>query len=162
MRRFRFSLEAVLRYRRTMEELRRQALAGIQQELVACEATLAHLAATMKRIAEETPPAWDTGLLLQREQYQQVLAQRIAEARVEREQILGRMDAARKALVTATKERKAVERVRERHYQRYLKEVAAEEQKLLDDVGSTHVARAAAERLTGENASSAARASVEE
>ncbi|MGC8668603.1 MAG: flagellar export protein FliJ [Chthonomonadales bacterium] len=144
MRRFRFSLEAVLRYRRTMEELRGQALAAVQQELAECEARLNDLSATLQRIASEPPAQWDAALLLQKEQYQQMLAERILDLRAEREHILGRLDAAHKALLTARQERRAVERVREGHYQQYLKEAASEEQKLLDDAGATHAARTAA------------------
>lgn len=144
MRRFRFSLEAVLRYRRTMEELRRQALAAVHKELAECDARLAHLSATLHRVSSEPPASWDAALLLQREQYQQALAQRVLDLRLEREQILSRLAAAQKALVAARQERKAVERVREQHYQRYLRDVAAEEQKLLDDAGNTQAARTAA------------------
>ncbi len=138
MRRFEFSLQKVLDYRQRREEQAIRAFAEAQAQLMHEQAVLhklliereeclrrshrrQHLAVDLLDVEQTYLSALEERIELQRE--------RVAEAeRVVEEK--------REALIEAQRERKALERLREKHYEQWRQEMLRAEQKVLDDLAT--------------------------
>lgn len=140
MAKFAFNLQAVLRQREHLEELRQREFAAAQAEVTRWEAALRELDGTMRIATQEMRDTHLTGRLdmsfisahrrftfaMQRKALE--LAQQIAAA-----QALA--DKARLALVEATKQRKIIEKLREKQFERWRTDLAMKETAALDEVG---------------------------
>jgi flagellar export protein FliJ len=144
MRRFRYRLETVLRHRATLERLRLQAFAEVQQQLAEADRRLAALADERSRLQATWPRRIDLADIERREFYLGVLAQREAREQRVREGIAARLEEERAALLEARRARQAMESLRAKAYEDYLLDVQRSEQNLLDEIATTrHGLRAA-------------------
>lgn len=144
MKKFEFRLEAVLKYRKTLEELRLQSFAQVQQELRKCEARVTALTNERDRTVQEWPSHADAEDLKRRTRYLELLRERLDDQLCLREAIQQRLNEARDELVEARKGREALDRLREEDQLDHAVAVAREEQAAIDEVASTRNRRAAA------------------
>jgi flagellar FliJ protein len=144
MKRFRFKLEPVLKYRTALEQLRLQAFAAVQAELNACDERLARYRREQARILSAGPGRWSVDYFTNRERYIDAIKARIAGEERQREGIAARLEDARSALVEARRARESVERLRERAFENYVAETRLAEQNMLDELASPRHSRRAA------------------
>ncbi|MGQ9487795.1 MAG: flagellar export protein FliJ [Armatimonadota bacterium] len=138
MRRFVFSLQKVLEYRQRLEEQAIRAFAEAQRHLEREQAVLAELislreqclqrSSRAKRLAVEMLDVEQT-YLFALEGRIEAQRQRVAEAEAVLEE-------RRQALIEAQRERKALERLRDKHYEQWRQEVLRAEQQVLDDLAT--------------------------
>ncbi len=140
MKKFIFKLETVLKVKIRAEELKKEALRAAEQlaaeatqELAACEekARLAQ-ADYQKRLEGRLQPQ----LLLEYQRYGAFLNGEIQRAATVLQEANQKVTTARESLITATKERKALEKLKEKAYQDYLQKELREENKFLDELGT--------------------------
>jgi flagellar FliJ protein len=132
MRRFRFRLEKFLQLRRWKEREREIALAKVLGEVLLLE----------KRIAEiGQENRIDVEAMARRELY----AQRLAHEREQRRAALvvkrGELDQARARYMEASKERKVLDKLRERREAEYYKQAVDEEFREIDDMNTASSTR---------------------
>ncbi|MCC6729240.1 MAG: flagellar export protein FliJ [Chthonomonadales bacterium] len=144
MGRFHFKLEAVLGYRRTVEEQRLRALAAVQAELAACGARLDALRAERSQTLDEWPTRVDVIDAGRREAYLASLCARIEGEERVRESIEERLSVARAALLAARQAAEALETLRERALDAHRRDALLREQAALDEAAVLRHARAAA------------------
>lgn len=145
MKKFVFSLQTVFDYKLTVEKTQKAELAkanALLRELYAedrrlDEAFSRNSAAREKQLADKTADAntldaYDAFFLHLREQ-KKTLAKKILSAEAKRLRC-------QEVLIITMKEIKAYKKLREKQYQEYLKESAAEEEKELSDIISFNVA----------------------
>jgi len=152
MPKFVFSLESVLRHRRYAERERQRELAvcqaemvRLQQELKALNDSMQSSAADMK--ANHLTGSLDVGFLAAHRRYT-VAMQRKGQSIVQdmaRQQ--KKVDDAQRMLAEAAKERKVMEKLREKQLERWKAEVARKEAAEADEVGAQFGYRVAIEGL---------------
>lgn len=140
MARFIFKLEGVLRYRENVEQQRQRDVAVIQAQMTALEAELRALDAEVQNVNNEARQhhlggKLDMGFLtahrrfLGSAQRQAIeIAQRMAGVRL-------KLDAARQALADAARDRKVLEKLKERQLEAWQADLARKEAAALDEVG---------------------------
>ena len=142
MRAFRFSLQRVLDVKRIREEQRRQAVAQAQAEAEACAQQLEEAnEALLEAVAGGVGGAFDPVLRSLGWHHRTVLHDRavqLQEQLAERNRVLAQV---RSDLVVAVKERKALERLRERRRAVYEQEEARRAQASLDDLAGARALR---------------------
>jgi len=136
VRRYRFKLESVLKYRTVVEELRLQAFATVQAEMAACDARLAAFRDELTRTAIGRPGCIDLEEIARREAYMDVLRARLAQEESVREGITARLEDARASLVQARQAREAMERLRRHDYADYLRLANKAEQEIIDETAT--------------------------
>lgn len=145
MKRFRFKLATVLKVKYRVEELRQRELRvaqgfleGARRELIQRRQAAAETAAAYRKNLQKR---LDLQLILY---YQQFLSWRneqvdlAVHAVAESERLV---EAARQRLLIATRERKIIEKLKERAYQTYLAAELSEEIKFLDEIGTGRFVR---------------------
>jgi flagellar FliJ protein len=139
VRRFRFPLEPVLAHRRRIEEDKERRLGERLRELAAARAELASLEDEYRRYAaviRTKHRMLDAETLRAHYAHLEYLDRAIdAQLAVVRTRTAA-ADVARAELIEASKERKTVERLRERRYEEHVLEEGRIEQKELDDVNA--------------------------
>src|SRR5579872_3440989 len=136
MRRFKFRFETVLKHRTILEEMRMQAFAIVQQEMVTVDARLAASRAEYARTVAGRPSSLDVEDIARRERYLDTLSARLAQEERVREGIAARLEDARVALLEARQACKALERVREQDLQEYMRLTAQAEQTAMDEMAT--------------------------
>lgn len=131
---FRFRLERVLRFREEREQAARVEVARREEER---RRALEELGAAETLLRQ----SWETGWRDAAEAAHLILYRDfLRRLRSEREEVLAaaaeRLGAARERLLAARRERLVLERLRERHRAAYLAEEAAQERKVLDELGT--------------------------
>jgi flagellar protein FliJ len=141
MARFVFSLEAVLRQRTHAEQERMRELAVVQAEMTRLQAELKALNDSMRETAADMKENHLVGTLdvaylaasrrftLAMQRKGQVLVQDMARQQQ-------KVDAAQRLLAEAAKERKVIEKLRERQFERWKQEVERKELAEMDEVGA--------------------------
>ena len=152
MARFVFALESVLRQRTHVERERMRDLAVCQGEMTRLQAELRALNDVMQASAADmkanrlTGPI-DVSFLAAHRRYA-VAMQRKGNSIVQdmaRQQ--RKVDEAQRLLAEAAKERKVMEKLRERHFERWMAEAARKEQADADEVGAQFGYRQVVARL---------------
>jgi flagellar FliJ protein len=140
MAQFIFHLEVVLRHRKNIERDRQRALAELQAMMSPLRDQLDALDISVRKSVEDIRQHRLTGVLdlaflaahrrfLNSCQKQAIeLAQQIAKLQL-------RIDAARRALAEAARDRKIIEKLREKQYERWRQRQSAAELAMLDEVG---------------------------
>lgn len=146
MRKFKFRLQSVLKYRTTLEELRRHAFASIQSELLACDARIAAKRAECARTVAERN-FLDVMDIERREVYINALNAAIEREQRVREGIVARLEDARRAFIAAKQAREAIERVRQSDFEEFMRNEACAEHAVLDEIATLRYTPR--ERLTG-------------
>ncbi len=138
MRRFVFSLQKVLDYRQRLEEQAIRAFAEAQRHLENERALLAHLVGMRTRCLAGSPRARTLAVqMLEVEQnYLAVLEERIIQQRQRVAEAEQALEGRRRELIEAQRERKMMERLREKHFEQWRQEFLNTEQKALDDLAT--------------------------
>ena len=139
MPKFVFQFDAVLRHRKTLEEQRQRELAVAQGEMARLQAELREIDAATQGVSTDVRDNRLTGTLdmaylaahrrfvLAMQRKALAVAQRMAA----QQQVV---DAARRALTEAAKQRKIMEKLRERQHERWKSEEAQKQLAELDEV----------------------------
>lgn len=139
MAQFVFHLESVLRHRKNIEREKQRALAEVQAQLVPLRAQLDALDNAVRKSVEDIRQHRLTGVLdlnflaahrrfLNSSHKQAIeLAQAIAKIQI-------RVDLARRDLATAAMERKIIEKLKEKQFERWRTKQSAAELSMLDEV----------------------------
>ena len=136
--RFRFRLEAVLKLRRSLEEMAQRDLARAVQALEAVRAELARLRQAQLDTVElrRTAPGQPVDLLQWHsvERYLLVLEHRVAQAETQRREAEAKVAAARQALLHAHRNHLMLVRLKERRQEQHDLESQREEARLMDEM----------------------------
>lgn len=144
MARFQFRLAPVLRYRERIEEEKKQLLAAAQRTLAEAEARRQSLRVRREALARELVSRHrklDAETLRLTYAHLDFLAREITAADWEVSNCSKAVDAARDVLVRATKDRKILDRLRDRKKTAFEREEARLENHQLDDANSRYYAR---------------------
>lgn len=142
VRRFEFSLQKVLDYRQRREEQALRAFAEAQ-------AQLAHARAVLERLQHEREECLARSqrrhrlmvpMLTVEQTYLSALEERLEEQRQRVAQAERLLEERRQALLEAQRERKALERLREKQYEQWRQEMLRVEQKALDELATMRAA----------------------
>jgi len=139
MAKFVFKLEAVLRQRGHVEKEKQRALATIQAQMTQLQSELRTLNETVQASTDDLRDNRLTGKLdlhfLAAHRRFTLATQRKAMQLVQRMALVQRaVDEAQQALIEAVKQRKAVEKLREKHHERWKAEIDRKEAAQLDEV----------------------------
>jgi len=137
---FVFQLEGVLRHRKNIERERQRELAGAAAQMQQLRSELQDLDGKMREAMVELR---ERGLIGRLDMSYLGAHRRFAAAMQQRAMVLAQrmalsqrqVDDRRKALAEAAKERKVMEKLRERHYERWLEDVKRREMQDLDEMG---------------------------
>jgi len=141
MRKFRFPLEGVARVREVAVREREVGLARAQEELRQAEEAVRRTRDSMRRSLETAPHGAmvQVRLLLEQDHRLRALRHRFQGEAEERNRSAAGVETQRLGLVDARREAEAVEKLRARRYQDFLREVLREEQKGTDEVAARRV-----------------------
>jgi len=146
MKKYRFKLESVLRYRRSIEDQNRQKLAGIKLEDKTERNRLEDYQEAQEKGRTEFLHTRMNGITASQITLYTVylgdLEEKILSQKSKLEEISTRMEAARRDLLEASKERKMLEKLREKKLQQYLRQLTRAEQSFLDEVSANQYFRA--------------------
>ncbi|HKK90849.1 MAG TPA: flagellar export protein FliJ [Desulfobacteraceae bacterium] len=145
MKRFRFRLEALLKYRHHLEYLAQQETAEAYRDVREAENEIVRLNEAFSRTAGEIDRAAAKGIsaraFKQFNDYLDGVADDIQEAAERKQQLAAVLADKQKYLRERSVARKAIERLKEKQKQEYMDEFLKEEQKMLDEISSLKKAR---------------------
>ena len=145
MKKFQFRLQSLLKYKRHLEQVAKQAMAQAVADLLACEQHLAGLQndriTAMDQLDAQVEKGMDAGQFNQYRQFITAVDQIIMLERTRKTELEKILDNKRDALKQRTIEKKALERLREKQAREYTHEMLREEQKSLDEISSLRTAR---------------------
>ncbi len=138
MARFRFRLQKVLEARRAFEDNAKRELGSAQRELTRQRRIRDNLITERRdflvEMSERRKHRLPAQLYVEDIQYEWQLRLRIREQRNEVKKAERTVEQKREALVKAMKERKMMEKLRERHWERFKEKVKAEEFAFADEI----------------------------
>ncbi len=142
MKRFAFSLEKVLRYKKLLKEQKQARLLKANQIYFACRQELEHL----KNQLLERKNSLFTGrlspaILVHRASYIEFLASLVAAQEKKTEDALAHVRKCRQDLIEADQEQQVLEKLKGRKHQEYLYHIERELQKELDEVAASVYSR---------------------
>jgi flagellar FliJ protein len=141
MAKFIFQLDGVLRQRKSVEELRQREMAAAQGELTTLEAELR----AMDRVVQESTAdvrshrlvgQLDMGFLAAHRRYTVAMQRKALAVAQKMAAVKTRIEAARKALLEAAKQRKIIEKLRENRKARWADDLGRRETAALDEIGA--------------------------
>ena len=145
MKKFQFRLQSLLKYKRHLEQVAKQAMAQAVADLLACEQHLAGLQndriTAMDQLDAQVEKGMDAGQFNRYRQFITAVDQIIMLERTRKTELEKILDNKRDALKQRTIEKKALERLREKQAREYTHEMLREEQKNLDEIASLRTAR---------------------
>lgn len=143
MKRFRFSLETVLKVKRQVEELRQRELAAAQAKRQKALAQLGAFENGLKELVAEQSAgrggSIKLSLVVLYQDRHRALTQSIAAWRRRLEEAAAAEEEARLRAVEAAKERRVLEKLEEKQRQDWLEKLNSEEQGFLDDLAQRAV-----------------------
>ncbi len=144
MNKFKFSLENALKFRKSIEDRDRELLARARQK-VQQEEELSQKLDLEKHEHFRSYDIYTSNLttMQQQESYLTGLDWRIKSQHIQLDKAKRASDTRRAQVVTATSNRKILERLKEKHLEEYKQELARSEQKILDEVGISSYCRKA-------------------
>lgn len=141
MKKYRFKLESLLKYRQLSEDKLRQELAIKMQILRRCEKQLSFMRSEKHRYAMELNQVQSSGVRGNRifvyRNYLSGMTKQIEQQEIKRTESKKEVDEAQKDYLEARKKLKSVEKIKEKDFQRYLDEMKISEQKALDETATT-------------------------
>lgn len=144
-RTFKFRLQTVLEYKIRCEENEQRLLAE-KKEILAREEAKRRALVSLKEerqrelMEKNNKGILDIGELKMYHEQQKLLRKQIAAQEIQVQQASADVEIQRLKLLEATKEKKTLEKLKEKHHADYLVEVAAEEQKFIDELATTKFA----------------------
>jgi len=140
MRRFVFKLDRVLNYRVAVEEEKKRVLADAQRAVATQREHIriieAEIDRQMSQLRSRSVASVDVRDLAARRSYINYLRAALSSAYEALEFLKGQLAERRDELIAASKERKVLERVREKRFGEYMYEEDREEQKFIDEIGT--------------------------
>ncbi len=140
MKRFDFKLDKVLGYRGVIEKQRKRAFAEAQRAIAAQREQIMIIEAELKKQMAELRARCvanvDVKDVAARRLYTSYLLSALTLANETLRSLRARLEERRRELVEASKQKKVLERVRERRFADYMYEADREEQKFIDELGT--------------------------
>jgi len=134
MKKFKFALDNILKYRQSIEDQEKELLARAMQK-VQMEETIAKKLDSEKHLHLRSFETNNIEKIRQQESYLILLDERIKKQQKKLEQAIVTSTKIRDRVVTATSNRKILENLREKQLTEYRQELARAEQNILDEVG---------------------------
>jgi flagellar FliJ protein len=139
MARFIFQLEGVLRHRKNIEHQRQRGVAEIQAHLSKLEADLKAMDAEVQSVNTDVLQHHmngkiDTSFLIAHRRFMAAAQKRALELAQRMAAVQVRLDAARRALAEAAKERKVLEKLKEKQQESWQLAVSRKEAAAMDEV----------------------------
>jgi flagellar FliJ protein len=145
MRKFKFKLETVLRVKQRIEEERKQQLQQTELARLAAIRQLderrGELEETIRQYEENSRRKFDRVLAYYYNQYTMWLDQKIKEARIHLDYCEREVVKARQRLLEAAKERKILDKLKEKAFRQYKEVELREEVIFLDELGTERFVR---------------------
>jgi flagellar FliJ protein len=140
MAKFEFQLDGVLKHRVNLERGKQRALAEVQAEMTRLQGELMALDRSVKTANEEMRQnhlvgRLDLGFMAAHRRFLVATQQRAQELIAVMRESQMRVDEARRQLIAATKDRKVIEKVRERQEARWREELVRKERAETDEIG---------------------------
>ncbi len=153
MKRFRFRLRRLLEVRRLRESIKRQELEEVRRELDRQRRILSALEQAHEGSVNDLRVGFQGTLDLERiavyHRYLGLLAHLIEGQRAVLESFVREEAARRVAVIEARRDRRIVEKLKDRAYARFLEQAAREEQAFLDEVSTVRYTREGGDELVG-------------
>jgi flagellar FliJ protein len=138
MKKFKFKLEPLLRYRSFQEHQKKLAVASARHDVVACEAAIEKMALLSRTTAESLDAAMANGLDTMRFEWFNHYLSGLASLRVSQEtrrfELMRTLIQRQQELTEKSVARKVVENLKGRKKEEYYRETFKAEQKTLDDM----------------------------
>lgn len=141
MGKFRFSMEKVLDWRSDTEEAKKKELGDAQREKFQQEALLQELIQENIKIKNESLTTTRIDILRRQNMYKVMLDERIVQQKNQVETAEKSLETARIALMEAHKEKKVMEKLKEKEYTFVMEQEKSEEQKQLDEMATLSYGR---------------------
>ena len=140
MKRFKFKLEPVLKHRMHLEEIKKKEMAVIARELHEAKnllvSQLDEFGETQVSLArEESIKKLDIEKIMLFESYLIFLKRLMEQQKIKISMIAEKLDKKRQEYIKALKAKKVIERLKEKQYFAYMKEMDDIEQKLINEMG---------------------------
>ena len=140
MAKFEFQLEAVLKHRKNREQERQRALAVVQGELTKLQNDLMALDQSVKAANEDMRQnhltgRLDLGFMAAHRRFLVATQQRAGEVIAKMTAARRQVEAARRELAAAAKDRKVIEKLKERQHGRRAAEIDRKETAEMDEIG---------------------------
>jgi flagellar FliJ protein len=147
MRRFKFSLETVLRVRRSKEEMLQREFSALLEKQARCMGEIARLERGLAEMVQAQSGTrggtLDAGMIEIYEMSRLAQLEKILKQRFRLKGIREELEAKRLELVAASRDRKVLETLEENQYEDYLKKLNREEQAFLDELAAHNSAHQA-------------------
>nr|AJA34379.1 flagellar FliJ protein [Liquorilactobacillus sucicola] len=134
MKRFEFSLENILEYRKQNEQQIKQKYTALRQRLASKEDEITRLGAEKFNLMDVSELS--VGKMQVQQRYLLELDRRMGEIKTESLELQNEVEMVLQEVVQAQRERKVLEKLEEKQHAAYLQEVKHEEQKQLDEMGN--------------------------
>jgi len=140
MKKFQFKLEPALRHRKHLEDIKKKELAEIFRELREAQDFLRSLEEDFKKTQgnierEESIKIIDIEKILLYESYLIYVKRLVEQTRIKIGEIEKKLDKKRLEFIKASKAKKVLERLKEKRYFEYMKDMETLEQKFIDEMG---------------------------
>jgi flagellar FliJ protein len=136
MKKFKFALDNILKYRQSIEDQEKELLARAIQKVQMEESVVRRLDSEKHlHLSSFEDQVSNIATMRQQESYLISLDERIMRQQQKLEQAKKVSDSIRARVVTATSNRKILESLKDKHLMEYRQELARAEQNLLDEVG---------------------------
>lgn len=140
MKKFKFRLQRVLDAKQSVEDQRKRELGVAQQVLAAEEKTLAQLHAELEEVRKAERKLMQGGVkageLMVQHRWKRELGVKLESQAKKVRKASEEIEVARERLVEASKDKKVLEKLKEKRLEEHNKEVQNQQQNLLDDIGA--------------------------
>ena len=143
MSRYKFSLDNVLNWRQSEEDEAKRSFLVYQEAQREQEEILESIVSASEEMKKSTLNLVDINSLRQQYEYKNHLENEIVKQQQTVNQYMNETEKMKEVFVGAQKERKIMERLKEKHYEHYLSEIKYEEQKELDEMGTLRFGKSA-------------------
>ncbi|MGM0418259.1 MAG: flagellar export protein FliJ [Thermodesulfobacteriota bacterium] len=145
MKKFKFSLESVLKYKTFLEKEAKQALMSVNLDIKECEGNIEQIKFRRENIFKELEKASVKSITIENFQlYQNYIAgieQRLEDEKKRLENLFREKDLKTKKLIKAKTEKEALEKLKSKKKEKYIEDMLYEEQKEIDEISSLKKAR---------------------
>lgn|SRR5699024_2407539 len=143
MIRYNFSMQNVLDWRNDQEDEAKLKLVQIKKRLNNEETYLQQLINENIQLKEKAALTRKVDIMRQQDLYKQVLDERIIQQKLVVEQVLNEIKKAEEALLSAHKDKRVMEKLKEKEYEQYVETLQLEEQKQMDEFSTITFGRQA-------------------
>lgn len=143
MIRYNFSMQNVLDWRNDQEDEAKLKLVQIKKRLNNEETYLQQLINENIQLKEKAALTRKVDIMRQQDLYKQVLDERIIQQKLVVEQVLNEIKKAEEALLSAHKDKRVMEKLKEKEYEHYVETLQLEEQKQMDEFSTITFGRQA-------------------